>query len=186
MSYTNQTLVNDVYERLRAINPNVPPSIIPRLVIMVPDALRLLPVKVREVLGNAEAEIYRKNYTVALTAGQGALSSHTNLALASEPMLASEIVKVTHPDAITEYNAAGKLTRVGSESALSLPHSLEFAYYAVEDNILYTMMNDDRTVLGGNATVRAAYPPAIGNVREAHEILLVDILVERAGVKVAA
>jgi len=173
--YTEEILVNDAYERLKLVNPQLPPSIIPRLVILIPSALRLLPSRVRERLGEADAEVYRKNYSVTLTDGEGSLSAHTNLA--SEPMIPTEIVKVTHPDAVTSTNAKGKLTRVGSESALNLSKSTEFAYYAVEDNTLYTMMNNDRTVLEGTATVRAAYPPAIGNVIASHEPLLLEVVV---------
>ncbi len=182
---------SELVERsLRRITPapieSVRATLRTTLLTQIDDVLRRLPTVVRLRLGVAEAEIYRKNFTVALTAGQGALSSHTNLALASEPMLASEIAKVTHPDVVSTYNTAGKLTRVGSESALSLPHSLEFAYYAIEDNILYTMLNNDRAALGGNATVRAAFPPAIGNVKEAHEPILVELMVEQVGAMKAA
>jgi hypothetical protein len=181
---TSAELVERALRRITPV-PAEAASLRTALLTQVEDALRLLPIRVSELLGQAEAEIYRKNYTVALTSGQGSLATHTNLALASEPMIASEITKVTHPNAVSAYNATGKLTRLGSESSLSLPHSLEFAYYAIEDNTLYTMMNDDRTTLTGNATVRAAFPPAIGNVKESHEALLVDLLVERIGVKAA-
>lgn len=175
MSYTTQTLVNDAYEALKASGAPVPPSLIPRLSILVPTALRLLPARIRERFGDAEAEIYRKNFTVALTAGQGSLATHTDLT--SEPMIPSEIVKVTHPSAVTDTNASGRLYKVNSESILSLMRSNEFAYFAVDDNILYTMMNDDRTVLTGNATVRAAYPPAIATVKFAHEPYLLELLI---------
>jgi len=175
MSYTAQSLVNDTYERLKTANPQIPPTVIPRLEIMVQSALRALPVFVREKLGTVEAEIYRKNYTVALSAGQGSLAAHTDLT--SEPMIASEIVKVTHPDAITSVNSTGKLFRIEGESKLNLVRSEEFGYYAVEDNTLYTVLGNDRTALGGNATVRAAYPPLIANVKFSHEPLLLEMMI---------
>lgn len=178
MSYTPETLTYDTYERLRAQSSQVPSSIIPRLIILVPSALRLLPSKVRERFGEQDAELYRKNYTVALTTGQGSLSAHTDLA--SEPMIASEIVKVTHPDVVSSVNSTGKLQRVGSESALNLSRSLEFSYFAVEDNVLYTMKDNDRATLGSNASVRAGFPPAIGDVKVSHEPLLLELMVELA------
>lgn len=152
--------------------------------VLVNDALRYLPTKVKERLGEADAEIYRKNYAVTLTSGQGDLSTHTNLA--TEAMIPSEIVKVTHPSAVSGVNAAGKLYKVGSESSLNLHRSTEFAYYAVEDNTLYTMKDNVRTTLTGTATVRAAYPPLITTVKASHEPILVDCLIELAqGVKSA-
>jgi len=176
MSYTNETLPNDVYERLRSSGANVPASIIPRLATLIPSALRLLPTRIRERFGESEAELYRKNYIVALASGSGSLSDHTDLD--SEPMIPSEIVKVTHPDAVTSTNADGKLRRLGSSSALDLARSQEFAYYAVEDNTLFTMTGNDRTVLGNDATVRAAFPPAIENVKFSHEPILVELMIE--------
>lgn len=148
------------------------------LSVLVSDALRLLPAKVKERLGDADAEIYRKDYTVALIGGQGSLSTHTGLA--SEPMIPSEIVKVTHPDAITATNLEGKLRRVGSESGLNLNRSLEYSYFAVADNTLYTMKDNNRTTLGNDASVRAAFPPAIANVKFSHEPMLVECMLELA------
>lgn len=171
MSYTTLSLVNDAYERLRTMNSAVESSIIPRLTSAVPAALRMLPSK----LSNEEREVYRKNFTVALTSGAGSLSTHTNLT--SEPMIPSDITKVTHPDAITIENTEGKLQRVGSESALNGQRSTAFGYYAVEDNTLYTMLNDDRTVLGSDATVRAGFVPLITSVKFQHEPLLLEALV---------
>lgn len=176
MSYTAQTLANDTYEALRSSSANVPASIIPRLVILVPSALRMLPTKIRERFGEAEAELYRKDYTVALTSGQGALSLHTDLT--SEPMIPSEIVKVTHPTVVSSTNAEGKLRRLGSSSALDLFRSQEYAYFAIENNTLFTMMGNDRTVLGSDATVRAAFPPLITNVKFSHEPILLECMVE--------
>lgn len=178
MSYTELTLSNDAFERLKVGNPQLPPSIIPRLITLVPTALRLLPGRIREQFGNSEAELYRKNYTVALTSGAGSLATHTDLT--SEPMIPSEIVKVTHADAVTDYNTEGRLERVGSASSLGLPRSEEFGYYAVEDNYLYTMFGNDRTTLGGNATVRAAFPPLIASVKFSHEPILLELMVSLA------
>ena len=175
---TELQLVTLVYERLKASGAAVTPSVIPRLVTLVPSALRLLPQRVRERYGDADAELYRKDYTVALTAGQGALSGHT--ALASEPMIPSEIIKVTHATAVSDTNTGGKLYKVGSESALGLPRTQEFAYYAVEDNILYTMMGNSRATLTDNAVVRAGFIPLIENVAIQHDPALIDAMVELA------
>lgn len=147
------------------------------LLTLVDDALRALPVKVKEKLGSREAELYRKNYAVALTDGAGSLATHTDLT--SEPMIPSEIVKVTHADAATETNLEGRLQFAGSVSALDQGRSEEFPWYAVEDNTLYTMFEGGREALDGNATVRAAYPPAIGSVKFSHEPLLLECLIER-------
>lgn len=183
--YTAQTLVNDVFERLKTSGAQVPPSMIPRLITLVPSALRMLPLLVRQRFGEAEAELYRKDYTVALTSGAGSLATHP--ALTTEPMIPSEIVKVTHPDVVSDSNAEGKLQRVGSESALNLNRSLEYSYFAIADNKLMTMKDNDRTTLGSSATVRAAYPPDIGSVVFAHEPLLVEAMIELAqGVMKAA
>jgi hypothetical protein len=178
MSYTVESLANDTYERLRSSGADIPSSLIPRLATLVPSALRLLPIRVRERFGDTEAEIYRKNFTVTLTltSGQGSLATHT--ALTSESMIPSEIVKVTHPDVISSTNAEGKLRRVGSSSALDLSRSQEYAYYAVENNTLFTMKGNDRTVLTGDATVRAAYPPLIGNVVFSHEPILLELMID--------
>jgi hypothetical protein len=184
MSYTEQTLANDTFERLKSSGAPVQPSIIPRLVTLVPSALRLLPRTVRERFGEAEAELYRKNYTVTMTAGQGSLATHTNLT--SEPMIPSEISKVTNPDVVTASNPAGKLQRVGSENALNLSRSLEFSYYAVEDNILYTALGNDRTAITSDSTVRAACPPLIANVKFSHEPLLVELMIELIGIPAKA
>jgi hypothetical protein len=173
---TAQTLALTVYERLKSSSVQVTPSIVPRLITLVPSALRLLPIKIRERFGSAEAELYRKNYTVALIAGQGSLATHTDLV--SEPMISSEIVKVTHPDVVSSVNAEGKLKQLGSSSALDLDRSSEFAYFAVENNTLFTMMNNDRTALGSNATVRAAFPPLIANVKFSHEPMLLELMIE--------
>lgn len=148
-----------------------------RLSVMIPDALRRLPLKLKERGYNIE--VYRKNYTVALTAGAGALSSHTNLT--TEPMIPEDIVKVTHADAITTENTEGKLQRVGSESALNGQRSTAFAYFVVEDNTLYTMMNNDRTALGGNATVRAGFVPLLTSVKFQHDPILIECLAELGG-----
>lgn len=172
MAYTTLSLVNDAYERLRSMNQQVEPSIIPRLTAAVPAALRMLSSK----LPPDEREVYRKSYTVALTNGAGSLATHTNLT--SEPMIPSDITKVTHADAVTTENAEGKLQRVGSESALNGQRSTAFAYYAVEDNTLYTAQDGDRTALGtSNATVRAGFVPLIANVKFQHEPLLLECLV---------
>lgn len=171
MAYTNESLANAAFERLRAGGADVPASIIPRLVTLIPTALRLF----LEKLPNDERETYRKSFTIALTNGQGDLS--TSIALTSEPLIPSDIVKVTHPDAVTTENAEGKLQRVGSESALNGSRSTEFAYYAVEDSTLYTMMGDDRTALGDNATVRAGFVPAITGVKFQHEPIVLETLI---------
>jgi len=184
MSYTELSLANDTFERLKSSAAPVQPSIIPRLITLVPSALRLLPKTIRERFGEAEAELYRKDYTVTMSSGQGSLSTHTDLA--SEPMIPSEIVKVTNPDAITTTNPTGKLQRVGSESALNLSRSVEFGYYAVEDNILYTMLNNDRTVIASDSTVRAAFPPVIASVKFSHEPLLVELMLELVGIPAKA
>lgn len=148
-----------------------------RLSVMVPDALRRLPLKLKE--RGHDVEIYRKNYTVALTNGAGALSSHTNLT--SEPMIPEDIVKVTHADAVTTENTEGKLQRVGSESALNGERSTAFTYYAIEDNTLYTMQDGDRTALGSNATVRAGFVPLITSVKFQHDAFLIECLAELGG-----
>jgi hypothetical protein len=176
MSYTAETLANDAYERLKIINPAAPPSLIPRLITLVPSALRKLPEKVRERFGSREAELYRKNFVVTLTDGAGSLATHTDLT--SEPMIPSEIVKVTHADAATETNLEGRLQFAGSVSALDQGRSDEFPWYAVEDNTLYTMFEGDREALDGSATVRASFPPAIGSVKFQHESLLLESLLE--------
>jgi hypothetical protein len=178
MSYTVETLVNDTFERLKVSGRNPQPSLIPRLITLVPTALRLLPIRVRERFGSPEAEIYRKNYSVTLSAGDGSLSTHTDLA--SEPMIPSEIVKVTHPDCVQDGNAEGKLQKVGSSSGLDLNRSSEYAYFAVEDNTLFTMKDNDRTALGDTATVRAAFPPTIDHVKFSHEPILLECMVELA------
>lgn len=177
MSYTQQTLVNDAYEALKTANPNLPPSVIPRLAILVPSALRKLPTKVRERFGDREAEAYRKNFTVTLTGGSGSLSTHTDLT--SEPMIPSEIVKVTHADAVADENEEGRLQYAGSRSALSQGRD-EFPSYAIEDNAIYTVLDGDTTVLDGDATVRAGFVPAIGSVKFSHESLLLECLIELA------
>lgn len=148
-----------------------------RLSVMIPDALRRLPLVLKERGHNIE--VYRKNYTVAVTTGAGALSSHTNLT--TEPMIPEDIVKVTHADAITADNSEGKLQRVGSESALNGQRSTAFVYFAVEDNILYTMKNNDRTALGGNATVRAGFVPQLTSVKFQHDSFLIECLAELGG-----
>lgn len=182
MAYTTETLAYDTYERLKSSGAQVPPSIIPRLITLVPSALYVLPAKVRVEFGEVEAELYRKNYIVALASGQGDLSPHTGLA--NEAMWPSDIVKVTHPDAITANNAEGRLQRVGSETGLNLNRSLEFSYYAIADNTLYTMRNNDRTTLGNNATVRAGFTPLITSVQ--HEETLLQCLFDLVTIKVAA
>lgn len=48
MAYTELPLANDVYERLKVLNPQAPPSLVPRLVTMIPAALELLADKVRQ------------------------------------------------------------------------------------------------------------------------------------------
>jgi len=178
MSYTVETLANDTFERLGVLGRKPHPSLIPRLITLVPSALRLLPIKIRERLGSAEAELYRKDFEVDLEDGAGSLATHTDLT--SEPMIPSDIVKVTHPDCVTESNAEGKLRRVGSSSGLDLYRSLEYAYFAIEDNTLYTMKDNDRTTLGDTATVRAAFPPAIGSVKFSHEPMLLECMIELA------
>jgi hypothetical protein len=178
MAYTAEQLVNDAYEALRLSNPQIPPSVIPRLITLVPSALRRLPIKVKDRFGSREAELYRKNYTVALTNGSGSLATHTDLT--TEPMIPSEIVKVTHADAVTDENIEGRLQYAGSRSALSQGRSGEFGHYAIEDNILYTMFDGDTTALGSNAIVRAGTQPLIGNVKFSHESLLLECLLELA------
>jgi hypothetical protein len=175
VSYTAQTLALAAAEQLRASGINVYPSTVPRLVVLVPSALRKLPVKVRERFGPREAEVYRKNYTVALTDGQGSLAAHTDLT--SEPMVVSDIAKVTHPDVATEENTEGRLQFAGSRSALSQGRD-EFPSYAVEDNTLYTLFDGDTEALDGNATVRAGFVPLITSVKTSHEPLLLECLVE--------
>jgi hypothetical protein len=145
-----------------------------RLLVLIPQALRRFPAK----LEGDDREIYRKGFTVALTSGEGSLSTHTNLT--SEPMIPEDVVKVTHADAVSSTNSEGKLTRVGSSVALNYSRSTQFAYYAVEDNTLYTVMNNDRTALGGNATVRAGFVPLLATVKFQHEPFLVQTLAEIA------
>ena len=178
MSYSKQTLATATYERLKAGNPTLPSSLLPRLVVLVDTALRMLPQRVREQFGSAEAELYRKNYQVELTNGQGALAPHTNLD--SEAMIPSEISKVTHPNVVTDTNATGKLYRVGSEASLNLDRTGEYSYFAIEDNTLYTAKDNDRTSLNDEATVRAAYPPLIENVKASHQPMLLELMFELA------
>jgi hypothetical protein len=164
-----------VEQAIRLLGVRRDSHIASRLNVLISQALRRFPAK----LEGEDREIYRKSYTVALVSGQGSLSTHTNLT--SEPMIPEDIVKVTHPDAVTSANSEGKLTRVGSSAALNYSRSTQFAYFAVEDNTLYTMMNNDRTALGSNATVRAGFVPLLASVKFQHEPFLVLTLAELAG-----
>lgn len=152
-------------------------SLASRLHVLIADALRLLPETLKK--SGEDIEIYRKAFTVTLASGQGSLSSHTNLS--TEPMLPADIVKVTHADVVTADNSEGKLQRVGSESALNGQRSTAFVYFAVEDNTLYTMMNNDREALGGTANVRAGFVPQLSSVKFQHQSYLVDCMVRLVG-----
>lgn len=67
MAYANETiLANDAYERIKVLSPQAPPSLIPRLVTMVPAALELLADKVAQGLGYRGLQ---KDFDLTPTAG---------------------------------------------------------------------------------------------------------------------
>lgn len=178
MSYTVETLSNDTYERLCVLNGPQAPSLVPRLATLIPSALRLLPIRIRERFGEIEAETYRTSESIDLVDGEGIYG--TLVAAAEGALIPSDIVKVTHTDAVTDSNRDGRLKEVGSSSLLDLERSTEYAYFAIEDNRIYTMMNNDRTALNGELIVRAGFVPSLGSVKVQHEPMLLECMIELA------
>lgn len=171
-----------VERALRRLGPSVPVdgAVAARstLSVLIQDALRVLPLKVRDRLGETEAESYRTTFDITLTNGAGSYS--TKVDLADAPLVPSDIVKVTHPDAVTDSNRDGRLKQVGSASLLDLERSTEYAYFVVEDNQIYTMMGNDRAALTGTLTIWAGFVPSLITVKRQHEPLLVECLAELA------
>lgn len=171
-----------VERALRRLGPAIPidgaTAARTTLTVLIQDALRCLPIKVRERFGEPEAESYRATFTIPLTDGAGSFAAKIDLA--SAPLIPSDIVKVTHPDAVSDSNRDGRLKQVGSASLLDLERSTEYAYFAVEDNQIFTMMDDDRTALNGTLTIRAGSVPDLDTVKPQHEPLLIECLAELA------
>lgn len=119
MSYTDQTLVNDAFEKLKAVNPQAPASLVPRLRAMVPGALIQMAERVSR---SSLADLLRTTFTETAVNGVAPLAS---VALA-EPLLLDSKLEVfltgsTHP-----------LEPVPDRETLQLEGSVEFGFYCIE------------------------------------------------------
>lgn len=72
MAYTSATLTNDAYEALRLRNPRIGPSAKPRLVLLVPSALELMALRIKDSDGY---EGLQQDFTATPTAGRLDLSA---------------------------------------------------------------------------------------------------------------
>ncbi len=120
MSYTDQTLALDAYERLKAINPAAPPSLIPRLRTMVPAALVQL---ARMNAQSLESELLNSSFVVTATDGVAPLADVVN---ADEPLLLDVDLEVSLP------GHTFPLERVPDTSTLQIEEAVEFGFFAIE------------------------------------------------------
>jgi hypothetical protein len=118
---TDQTLTNDAYERLKALNPAVQPSVIPRLRTMIPAAMiRLAQANAR----SSEAALLKESFpAVVAVDGVAPLDA---LIDAAEPLLIDGQMEVF----LT--GSAHPLEPVSDRETLMLESSEEFGFYVIE------------------------------------------------------
>lgn len=141
-NYTDQTLALDAFERLKAINPTAPPSLIPRLRTMIPAALIQL---ARMNAESMDSELLNTSYTVTASAGVAPLSSAVT---ASEPLLLDMNIEVFLP------GYTYPLERVPDISTLQIESAIEFGFFAVEGLFIYVREpNSDYGLYSGDVTL---------------------------------
>jgi hypothetical protein len=147
MSYTNETFSNAVFEKLRAINPAIEASVIPRLSTMIQPALESLSQKVGSSPDRKLRNLLRRTIgTVTIASGSGSLAT---LLADSRPLLLDETAIRTADirDADGE-----KLQMLADRGSLAQDRPDSFKYGAVNGQTLYTVNVDD-----GVLTVTANY-----------------------------
>ncbi len=166
MSYTDQTLANDAWERLKAINPQAPPSLIPRLRTMIPAALiQLATINAR----SPESELLRTTFAVVTTNGVAPLNTLVN---AAEPLLLDSRLEVFLP--ISTY----PLEPVPDRSSLQLENSVEFGFYCIEGlSIFVREPNQDYGIYNGDVTIIGTRIPLSSTVPLQLEGALIAALV---------
>ena len=144
--YTAESFINAAYERLRAMNPSVEPSVIPRLSTMLLPSLESLAQKVGSSPDRRLRNLLRKSLgTVAVTDGVGSLAT---LQTGTQPMLLDDLA-IRSADIRTSDGT--KLQMLADRASLEQDRPGAFLYGAVSGSTLYTDAPD------GNLTVIANY-----------------------------
>lgn len=178
MSYTAETLANDAYELLRTRNPKAEPSLIPRLITLVPTALTLLAERVAQGPGYKGLQI---EYTATPIAGV--------VGLAGLPQILFDINR--SPVRIASSNAV--VQAIDSYETLEhgdLPN--DRVYFAQDGSDLRFRSTTPSLVdFVSPVKIRSNYIPLLINtipslpLPDQYEPLAVETLVEVAGMSVA-
>lgn len=154
MAYTDETLTNDAFERLKAINPATPESVIPRIVTLIPSALIQMAERVSR---SSLSELLRTSFTTTAVNGVAPLNGLVN---AAEPLLIDSRLEVF---LVGTSNLAES---VPDRATLLIESSVEFPFYSIEGlNILvrqanedFGTYNDDVTIIGSRVPLSATTP----------------------------
>lgn len=149
MSYTDETLANDAYEKLKAINPQAPPSLIPRLRTMIPAAL----IQLAETNSRSpELDLLRTIFT-SVTAVNG-IAPLNALVNAAEPLLIDSRMEVF----LT--GSSNPLEPVPDRATLLIEKSVEFGFYCIEGlNIHVREANKNYGAYNGAVTITGTRIP---------------------------
>lgn len=171
MSYANETiLANDAYERLKALNPQAPPSLIPRLVTVVPAALAEL---TSRAIDNPEwRDALTRTFTVTAAAGEADIAVPLTEGLAQDALYGAEL-----------YHASSPLQMewMPDVTTLALLAKAGFLGVAQEGTKLY--FSDIAGAVGtlaGTVTIKAVGVPTLPTVPVRLEPMLVDAVVRLA------
>jgi hypothetical protein len=149
---TDESFVNAVYERLRAMNPSIEPSVIPRLSTMVLPALESLSQKVGR--DRTLRNLLRKSLgTVTASSGVASLAT---LQTGTQPILLDEVAIRSADIRDADGN---KLQMLADRASLNQDRPDSFKYGAVEGQTLYTDADGTLTVLANYIETEIANLP---------------------------
>lgn len=159
------------YERLRAAGSGLPPSVIPRLSALVPDARRRLALAVNSSRRRNEL---RKSFALTVSSGAASLAAHL---AASEPLLLDTVRAADIRSASSSFNWQWK----GNRSVLALnPAGTDFFAFTLEGTTIYTDASD------ASATMFAGYEPSLATIEALGlDDELADLVAAMAGKEMA-
>lgn len=153
--YTTETFINACFEQMRAADPSIEASVIPRLSVMLAPALERVAIKVGSSPDRSFRNLLRKSLgAVAVTSGVGSLAA---LQTGAQPILLDEIA-IRSADIRTSTGV--KLQMLPDRSSLDQDRPSAFLYGAVEGQSLYTdAPNGDLTVIANYIETNVANLP---------------------------
>jgi hypothetical protein len=167
MAYTDQSLANDAYERLKVLNPATLPSIIPRIITMIPAALSLL----AERALREDSEGLQKDFAATPVAGEVDLTALSGILFdlkKSTVRIASSDVTLNPIDNITTLEQANL--------------SVDQVYYTQRGMELVFRNTDGLiTTFTTPVVIKSTFIPTTATLPARYDGALVATLVEMAG-----